>query len=162
VVEVKTELSSTGLKQACKKLADSVERIRIESKNPNCWAGLFVYDAGRLSHQTVLKTLAWAANGDRARVVNSVSLGTRNFTLFWDNVEPYLINEETKDPVWHSYDLLRLAPAYFVSNLVVEVSPEVPAEMYDAWFPIEGTKETKRSGYCSLITREFKKFPTPP
>ncbi len=58
----------------------------------------------------------------------------------------------------HSYDIEKLAPAYFISNLALEVSPEIPEDAKLAWFPIEGGKETKRRFYVSLHGGMVERF----
>jgi len=43
--------------------------------------------------------------------------------------------------MWRSYNLKDLAQPYFISNVVWDVTSNIPQEMQFAWFPIEGGKE---------------------
>lgn len=89
----------------------------------------------------VLQALAEAASGDLNRVINCVCVGNNRFYRFWRDGRDV---NSVAGPVWHSYKIDGLAPAYFICNYVAELNTSIPDEELAAWFPIPGTKELYR------------------
>lgn len=158
IVEVKKAIPGhSELRHVLQKLADNAEKMR--RSNPpisSCWAGLFVFDhqrntrnQNRVDHQVVLETLNQVAAGSEERVVNVIALGPDDFFRFWG--EGKHISSPIPGPVWHSYELKKLAFSYFVGNLVIDhLTWERSLQSAYAWFPVEGGKETRRKFFIGL------------
>ncbi|MDA8239282.1 MAG: hypothetical protein M0Z67_02800 [Nitrospiraceae bacterium] len=149
VIEVKTSLDGNAIEDVITKLADNVEMIRSEG-NDHCKAGLFVYEkrGGHDIHKRVLEHLQLKSHGDLKRTINWLSFGPDIFFRFWEKGED--VHSPHGGPVWHSYELNDLGHAYFVSNVVWDVSRGNSLNMQFAWFPIEGGKERNRKWYVPL------------
>jgi len=150
IIEVKTRLRRNTARKVIRRLSEEAENIRKNAEQPQqCWAGLFIFETGDIDDVYLLETLQEVANGQRERVVNCIALGRDSFIRFWEN--GILVESLVAGPVWHSYELRNLAPTYFIGNIVFRLSPSIPDEAQIAWFPIEGTKETRRR-YCIPLT----------
>jgi hypothetical protein len=164
IVEVKTKQDSPGeLTDTLTKLAGQVQRVRQAKPDGRCWAGLFVFDEPshkdyercKARSSALLSAIYGASGGDESRVVDCVALGLEIFARYWPEGVSQDSTHPDRPPVWHSYIFKRgthgkLAPAYFVSNLVWEVSPDIPLEMQFAWFPIRGSKERYKHHFVEL------------
>jgi hypothetical protein len=156
IVEVKTKLERRSeLTETLTKLANQVEDVRWKKPGRQCWAGLFVFDgpegvdAGdKEKSRNLLEAIAEASQGEPEGAINCVALGSELFVRYWPDTMP-----GAGTPGWQSYVFnegthARLAPAYFVSNLVWQISPDTSAEMKYAWFPIP--KQGYRIAYVAL------------
>jgi hypothetical protein len=160
IIEVKTRLNGVELDTALKKLADDAAIIR-RAGNVACVAGLFIYDPliSRNAHRRLLKSVQAASNGEKERVVNWVAAGPDLFVRYWP--EGAGIGIPINGPVWHSYTLVELSHAYFVSNTVWDTCPDLDRKMQYAWFPVEGGKERYRKSYISLNDQNPQDFNDP-
>ena len=157
IIEVKTKIDSLKkLSEILVKIADNVEKIRTENKLYNCWAGLFAYSSGRVTHEDVLLTLADTAKNEQERTINCIALGQDNFFRFWQRGRD--VSSPVDGPVWHSYELRELSFAYFLGNVVFDLSWERAMKSKYAWFPIEGGKEKKRKYYIGIGDRQINDF----
>ena len=159
VVEVKTGLRrGRAFIEVLGKLADELERIRSRSERQKpCWGGLFVYDESRsLDDKYILESLQKITKGRALRAINCISVGTQFFVRFWPKGHPD--SSPNPKPMWHSYDLERLAQSYFIGNLILHITPETSIDDELAWFPIPGTKETRKRYYATLRERKAKGF----
>lgn len=157
IIEVKTRVDSlNNLSEILIKIADNVEKIRSEDRLHNCWAGLFVYNASRVNHENVLLTLAKTARNEQKRTINCIALGQDNFFRFWHKGRD--VSSPVDGPVWHSYGLSELAFAYFLGNVVFDLSWERAMKSQYAWFPIEGGKEQKRKYYIGIGGGQVNNF----
>ena len=151
IVEVKTARTLTEIRQDIVKLADNIQRTREAALCQEHWAGLFIYEplaAPTINiYQEVLTVLQEVTRGEPLRVINCIAIGENVFIRFWQ--EGNDVDNAYSGPVWHSYDLPRLAQGYFLGNLVWAVSPSDPATQY-IWFPAENGKESRRRYYCGL------------
>lgn len=148
VIEVKASTAASHLGAALTKLAGDVEQIR-QQGNADCRAGLFVYhEPESLQPETVMKHLCTAANGRETAAINWLSLGRDSFIRFWSQGD--VVRSVAPGAVWHSYHLPGLAQAYFVSNVVLDDGSNAAWRTAQAWYPVEGTKETRREWYCAL------------
>lgn len=149
IIEVKTSLDGGTIEEVITKLSKDAKLIRSEG-NKKCQAGLFVYEKGNVRdvQKKVLESLQSASNGDIEKAINWVSLGPDVFFRFWENGHD--VHSPVQGSVWHSYELSNLSHAYFVSNVVWDVSRGNSLKMQFAWFPIEGGKERYRKWYVSL------------
>lgn len=174
IIEVKTSQPDRGtLAETLTKLADNVAEIRHQRRDHKCWAGLFVFEgqsarenrlaSGRSSD--LVRANFDAANRDVARAINCVAYGPDIFSRFWNNAQEQA-DGEIGGPAWHSYVFYRpshkgLAPAYFISNLIWQISQDLQPEMRWAFFPDpdRGGKEAFRMHYCGLNAGQLTMFP---
>jgi hypothetical protein len=172
IIEVKTSLTTRNhatrrrsslppkrddLESALDKLATNVELIRKNAPLGRCWAGLFVYEGTNVDHRTLLETLQSVTHGVQNRAIDCISMGQNTFVHFWKKGKKQ-VGSPINGAVWHSYTIERLAPAYFVSNIAVRFSPNMPENAQQAWFPIENGKESRRRFYSSLRGRNVREF----
>jgi hypothetical protein len=156
LIEVKTNVSNG------EKLDLIIERLSLDARNvrekadSTCWAGLFIYNQGSLTDENVLSALQRKTNSIANGAINCVAVGDSLFVRFWPTGHPRSGVEAV--PMWHSYTLLDLAKAYFVSNLISHLSPGLNDVSSDAWFPIQNTKEPFRSYYAKLSERVVVPF----
>ena len=153
VAEIKTTLypgkkSKTSIGYIFDKFAEQIALIRASAVNgQDIWTGVFAFEDSRVSDKKLLETLADVAQGDLARVINCVAIGNNRFYRFWDDGRDV---DSVAGPVWHSYRINNLAPAYFICNYVAELNTNIPNNELAAWFPIPGTKERYRQHAITL------------
>ncbi len=135
IIEVKSTINNLArLNAALQPLADNAEIIR-KNDNDTVFSGLFAFDteldASRL--KDVLRSLHSSSKGLRSRAVDIVSLGDSLFVLNWDSAGPR--HEGAGARRWHAYHLDKLAPGYFINNVVHWTSPASVQRHLKAWFP---------------------------
>lgn len=146
IFEVKTRQQSvTQLKATLNKLADNAEKIR-KNGNSTCKAGLFIHENQRSSidHDCVLEAINASAKGSNHRVIDWVAYGNNHFYRFW-----FYSPEQDRNVCytkWHSYKLDKLAHAYFISNVIWDLSGEMNKKNQFAWFPLPDGKENSKIG----------------
>jgi len=164
IIEVKTRLyrrneGETGLAPVLARLAEKAKDIRQNSDQKRCLAGLFVYQSNdEIDHRYLLEKTQEASQGNPARVIDYIALGPDTFVHFWENGEQD-VDGPIAGPVWHSHRLQNLAQTYLINNVVLSLSPEIPAGVQMAWFPIEGGKENRRCYYIPLAGGRAEEFP---
>lgn len=150
IVEVKTRRTLPEIREDIEKLANNIRRTRESASCREHWAGLFIYEPLVAStvniYQEVLTVLQEVTQGNPLSVINCIAIGENVFIRFWQDGNDV---DSLAGPVWHSYDLSRLAQGYFLGNLIWAVSPSNPATQY-IWFPAENGKESRRRYYCGL------------
>lgn len=151
IIEVKSRITVGGMREAIEKLADNsafiLEGRREGDRIPDAFfVGLFAYDsdARDASGAVVLQHLRNAANGDRRRVVNHVSLGPTFFVRYWPR-DPYDRAGVGAYSKWHYYRLQGKAPGYFINNVVSSVAQDSVSTNESLWFPREGKEIDKLS-----------------
>jgi hypothetical protein len=144
VIEVKTKLNTTGLKHALSKLI--LMRSNIESSiNKGLLFGLFVYEAGTISNQKALRVLNKLCTTEKA-IIDLICLGNSQFVKWWAHNPNHNGGAYKK---WHSYKLPKLAPGYFIHNVLMHMSTERYWVNQDMWFPSE-SKEFRKDGEIEL------------
>ncbi len=159
VAEVKTKISKgKSFLEVLRKLADNLEQIRSRSEQDKpCWGGLFIYEEDNsLTHKYVLQSLQKVTESKVNRAINCISIGKDLFIRFWPNGHPD--TSPKQQPMWHSYNLNMLAQAYFIGNLLFHITPNTSIDDAAAWFPIPGTKESKKSYYAEVSKNTAKPF----
>lgn len=160
IIEVKSSAEVITSGDPLLKLADDVEKIR--EYNPDCKAGLFIYDndnPASPSDRTVLRHLYAASKGNQLRAVDWVAVGPNRFFRFWANGSE--VGSKVEGAVWHSYELRRLAHSYFVANAAWDTSDRMDMNVQYAWFPVDGGKEKYRRHHCDLATGSIGKYQHP-
>jgi hypothetical protein len=133
VIEVKTKLEGADYNAALKKLAAVRAMCHGTSK---LWTGLFVYESNATDHKLVLKSLR---DAHATAFVDGVAIGPNDFFLRWRDIEMKNGPKGASD-FWRSYKIDKLAPAYFLGNLIFSLAgrQEGFSGSY-AWFPLRGS-----------------------
>lgn len=159
VIEVKTRLQSPRqFGDVLTKLSQIEELCRDITGQDKVWSGLFVFegasDLTRL-HKQALEGLGSAYNATR-RIVNCISCGKTVFIRHWNRGAD--VNSNERGPVWHSYELDKVAPSYFVGNLIDWISSIDNSTASYAWFPAIGGKEQFRKFYLPVGHNNIENF----
>jgi hypothetical protein len=156
IIEVKTALEGPhAMAEALTKLSENEERCRDVKGIKEIWTGLFVYEGNSSRHENLLRALGQAYQATKLPV-NCVSYGKEIFVRYWERGS--VVESDEKGPVWHSYDLKDVAPAYFIGNLVDSISSVDRETSSFAWFPILEGKETRRQFYLPQGEKDPRKF----
>ncbi|MHB9069652.1 MAG: DUF6602 domain-containing protein [Sedimentisphaerales bacterium] len=141
IVEVKTNLKNANSIKAFEKLAHN-DSLCKEYKNQNVWTGIFDFDGKHDDGfcKRLLKTLK-SVNESEHVPINCISCGSDLFIRYWKSGSR---NDSTEN-LWRSYQIAKLAPAYFIGNLINHIASITNSSSSFAWFPIEGTKETYKT-----------------
>jgi len=170
IIEVKTKLARGNLEESVNQLTKSLEFARREQVsarrrarevadrgawvaehssgvssgvpiNRSIFGGLFAYEttfsAGRSG--AVGKYLAEACGREPNRVIDLVSFGESLFTRWWGS-DP---QGQARYECWHTYEVVRQAPGYFVSNVLQFITASVTSNRM-LWFPAEGKEPFRR------------------
>ncbi len=161
IIEVKTKLGQAALSTALTTLAEQAQGVRNTRSDKPCWTGLFVFDgpedetdnAYKKSARMVLEAISQACRSYNLPEIDCVAFGPEMFVRYW----PSLPCTSTPEPGWSCYVFNKdahkgLAPAFFVGNLIWQVSLGISDHMAYAWFPID--KEQYRVAYIGLTSHE--------
>ncbi|MCI0615762.1 hypothetical protein L0244_22490 [bacterium] len=156
IIEVKTALEGPqAMTEALTKLAENEKRCREVKSINEIWTGLFVYEGNPSRQESLLRSIAQAYQ-TTGLPVNCVSYGKEIFVRYWKSGNE--VDSDEKGPVWHSYNLKDVAPAYFIGNLVDSISSVDRETSSFAWFPILEGKETRRQFYLPQGEKDPKRF----
>lgn len=144
VIEVKTRLDPTKLRQAIQKLSDCRDYVSNFQCRP--FVGLFSFEHEGEDFQTLLNNIKTAAAGSRHRVLSCVSLGTSLFARYWW-AAPERPNFSAD--IVRAYKLQDLAPAYFVHNVIEALCQQSVLDNNHIWYPAQG-KEAYTLGQIAL------------
>ena len=141
IVEVKTNLNGKAAwNNACKKLAKLGRMCKKVTENEP-WLGLFSYQGQKTQSKTILDAVSFAYR-ETGTAINCVSCGSDMFVRYWplgesesgDNAEDISCKR------WRAYNLKRLSPSYFLSNLIDAICDVDRTETDYAWFAYAGGK----------------------
>lgn len=138
IIEVKTRVNPRSLKEAALKLADAVEKIRLQSGGRALFAGLFAYQIDGEDVEQYLEQVCVAARGSDRRVIDHVCLGASTFIKYW-SLTPTPPWREYKR--WHCYDVKEMSAGYFIHNLLMHLAPQVHDIDTENWFPRNGKEQ---------------------
>jgi len=144
IVEVKSSTTLADFRAATTKLADNAEFVRSKGGDFHIFVGFFSYDVRAADCLPFLDALQSAANGQDVRLIDHVTLGALKLIKFWPSNPSEAQNRSGYDQ-WHLYSLDRLAPGYFIHNLLLNVSKKLSAQRENAWFPLN-SKEAYLEG----------------
>ena len=136
IVEVKSNTSLREFRAAADKLADNAEFIRSRSYDFHIFVGFFSYDVRTTNCRPFLEALNNASAGQDARRIDHVALGANKFIRYWTSDPDEETTRRSYDQ-WHLYNLNRMAPGYFIHNLLLSVSKKLSAQRERTWFPRE-------------------------
>jgi hypothetical protein len=149
IIEVKSKiLSNRTHKNGLYKVVENFNSIvrfpplsRIDSNR--IFRGLISFDYQGGINSTVINDSIRLSGG----IINHFSLGGNIFIRHWvdgEGLEPP-IEADCNSNFYNVYDLEDLSHSYFISNLIHMTSTADLSDRYFMDFPIEGSKETKRS-----------------
>ncbi|MES2899495.1 MAG: DUF6602 domain-containing protein [Pseudomonadota bacterium] len=156
IIEVKTAITRASCTAAVLKLAENAALARGPgSRRHPVFVGLFAYEGAHWNGTGQI--LQDAADGNFRRIVDHVSVGPSRFVKFW-----------TRDPAngrptyksWHDYDLNRMAPGYFIHNLITELTANEEARREMVWFPEVGKESHLRQvvEFAGDLPRPMRQF----
>lgn len=134
IIEVKTRVSAQQFQAASEKLAEDAEFIRSAAIGYPLFVGIFAYELKGGGGRRLLESLQTIASGNENRVVDHASLGASKFIKYWSSSPSGNLGRYS---TWHLYNLERMAPGYFIHNLLANVCRDPMARREDAWFPQE-------------------------
>lgn len=138
IVEVKTSVSLSEFGEAATKLGDNAEFVRRRALGHPLFVGIFSYGVPTIRRDHTLAALQRAAAGNSSRLVDHACLGPSKFIKYWQHDPTATGRAATRTyNAWHLYNLERMAPGYFIHNLLVNVCRGVAAQREDTWFPRE-------------------------
>lgn len=120
IVEAKTRIEGHAQwSEALHKLAEH-GRLCNQVAGNKPWLGVFAYEGDKGQADNILEAICEAREATGIPV-NSVACGHELFVRYWPKGE-YEPGDDPKADAnrayWRAYDLSRLAPSYFISNLV--------------------------------------------
>lgn len=143
IIEVKTSLHD--IDAAVQQLLSAASSCRTVPEG-SVWTGLFAYEA--TNDDSIQRSLLrrFAQIDWRSRHLPScASVGANSFLRWWDtNADGHanrwrLRKSQTeRRGLWRSYTLDRLAPAYFLGNLLDHLTSDHVARNAGIWFPLKG------------------------
>ena len=134
VIEVKTSLATLPkFSKAVKKLDGIAAMLPKDGDGHGVFVGLFAVNK-KSELQGFLQSLDEANRS--ARAINAICIGASHFVRYWpeDPRQHGAINV----PGWLSYDMVDLAPGYFIQNVLAHLFPEALTQYEDLWFPSSG------------------------
>lgn len=148
IIEVKTSISSSNLKEYLKKLSDNAEFINNNSitHHKNRFFGIFSYESDLNDASYFLDKLYEVVNEKNSRLIYYLCFGKSLFIRYWE-LNPQ--NTKRLHYKWHVYRLEEKAPAYFINNIIEHICPESVYINTDLWFPKSG-KEPYKMGEVAL------------
>ncbi|MDR7925815.1 hypothetical protein RIE95_02190 [Acidithiobacillus thiooxidans] len=135
IVEVKSNTDMGNFRAAAKKLSDNAEFIRSRSFDFHLFVGFFSFDVRTENCRPFLNALNDAAEGQDTRLIDHVILGSNKLIKYWSS-DPSNPGASPRYNQWHLYNLNRMAPGYFIHNLLLSVSKKLDAQREETWFPI--------------------------
>lgn len=134
IVEVKSNTSRATFRAAAEKLADNAGFIRSRNSDFHIFVGFFSYDLRAANCRSFLQALNQVAEGQDSRVIDHVALGSNTLIKYWPS-DPSRDRATLRYDQWHLYNLNRMAPGYFIHNLLLSVSKKLNAQRETTWFP---------------------------
>lgn len=154
IIEVKSDLDNTGLREAINKFDESIQGFKAELAlhRRDVFMGIFSYSfTGNIQSDTVENAIK-----DSKHKVNHISLGTDFFIKKWKQENGANLGVRSSGD-FYNYNIDNLSYSYFIANLIHIVSSKSGLnDRYWFSFPIRGTKEVNRIKTIHLPTR--KKF----
>lgn len=132
IIEVKSSIgSTTELMKIIKKCEENAKKIEINfAQNQKMFNGIFSYECG-LQFETLENSLEDFFNSSECsifRKVSNISLGNNIFLHVWWSHNPFSLK---------GYELTNLSFAYFISNLLTSLDPNLLLESESLFFPFK-------------------------
>jgi hypothetical protein len=144
IIEVKSSINPPIFRDACDRLIENAELILNCSPRHgtyNKFFSIFSYENQIQDNQRYLEILTQLSNRPN-RLLHFFCLSSDDFIRYWE-VDP--TNTRRLYNRWHSYQLPKMAPGYFLHNVVEAISPHSVNENEALWYPVNG-KEAHKTG----------------
>lgn len=146
VIEVKTRVRGSELAEILECIGDNAEVVRRHGGFRSSFC-LFSYECDSRCSNRLLDALYAGAHQKGNRRVDLASLGR---SIFTKHHEFHPEGEHRRMYTsWHQYHLSKMAPGYFISNVIEAVCPESVYRYSGLWYPSSG-KESHVVGRKSL------------
>lgn len=126
IIEVKTNLDSSKIKETISKSASNGEIIK-----QNIFNGIFVFNYSEKIENNIVESIELVLKESKG-IVNHICLGENYFIKLWKE------NEINKYSI---YEIKGLSFSYFISNLIEKVCEKKLTERWWFLYPIEKRKE---------------------
>ena len=136
IIEVKTNLTGDSqISEATDKLTANAKLCK-EKTTAYVWTGLFVYESGNSETATNLLNAINKSKEKNDVGINGSCFGSDLFMRGWkDGI--HILDQA----IWNTYDLEKLAPSYFIGNLIGHLKGFDKHGSNHVWFTIpEGKK----------------------
>lgn len=140
IIEVKTKVRSTELPDVLRKLDANVSLSRKGYACVQPFFGLFVYECQNFASARTLATIKDVFKGMHANTINFLCFDKSFFIRYWNHDPTYPSNSYYR---WHCYNLNRMAPAYFIHNVIEHTCHYSVLMNNDLWFPSQGKEPNK-------------------
>ncbi len=142
IAEVKTKLEGpTAWYEVAKKLAENGQLCKQIAKNEP-WLGVFTYEGNTSQANNILDAVCRVYK-ETGIAINCVTCGHDLFVRYWPQGEYEPGDNHVADAnrrYWRAYELNRLSPSYFMSNLVDAICNVDRNETDYVWFAHQGGK----------------------
>ena len=150
VIEVKTKFhNKKDFISAVAKLSKIAELINPFSTYPvDRFIGLFSYEISSFKTTDILSILQNKCGGHKHKIINCISLGQDYFIRYWPS-DPSSQTGMLNYHKWHEYSFKKMAPAYFIHNVIDHLFPQWTVKNNMVWYPESG-KEAHKTGEIFL------------
>lgn len=149
IIEVKTTLNASNLKDATKKLFNDVNKINtirdnINSNLNNIWAGLFAYD---INIDNISDKLIFLQDYPH---IDCISLGQSDFIHYWRKTSTQIQDEYS----YYEFRDCNFSFSYFIGNLIDYLSDYKANQNAKFWYPLtqDGGKEVYKKESIIIST----------
>ncbi|MCK5126691.1 MAG: hypothetical protein KAR42_10580 [candidate division Zixibacteria bacterium] len=141
VIEVKTRINSSNLRQTIRKLAAIGHVIGSQKL-----LGVFSYETDIENHNRVLNIVQTECD-QWEKVISLICLGCSMFVKWWNHypVERDVVGNLDTESKWQSYKLENMAAGYFLANTIDKVCQGKLHYDSNLWYPEQG-KDVHKTG----------------
>jgi hypothetical protein len=141
IVEVKTKLEGAAAwYEVVTKVAEHGKFCKLAKNEP--WFGVFAYEGNASQVDNILDAVC-RVRKETGIAINCVTCGYDLFVRYWPEGQYEPGDDSVGDAnreYWRAYELHRLSPSYFISNLVDAICKVDRNETDYVWFAHEGGK----------------------
>lgn len=165
VIEVKTSLSKTLLREALEKLNAVSAHLRGRCLLSRPFVGLFTYEPTTVEPQDVLSLLRETNGSTTVYEISALSFGDSQFYRYWQFEPGRRLGRPYER--WHAYTVSGLSQGYFLHNIVEHLFPHVVEGAEALWYPWESKEQhlldsISRRGEPPQPSPEASPAPEPP
>lgn len=152
IIEVKTKLNSSNIRETIKKSHEN--GVIIGNKIFN---GIFSYECEFEFKDKLAESISSSLNECKG-FINNISFGKDIFLKFWPRYQP---SNNYRFDHYSFYKIEDLAFGYFISNLIEDVhiqynGNQLPATIESMLYPIENTKEVHRLSTLEITFEQYQ------
>jgi hypothetical protein len=137
IIEVKTRVKREDVKDIIKKLDSNAQLLRKQPRHSKPFIGLFSFEDEPIDIEFFLSSLREINGSFGNYEIQCIALGRSQFIRFWEFPPT---GERRIYSKWHAYQLERVAPGYFIHNVIEGIFPKSIKANRGLWYP-QGGKE---------------------